>query len=65
MSDLSSVQTTSFYTRLTFLDEDADDIFDDVDDEDNDEYRAEYNTPDRKLATLHFHHHTLICLIKY
>ncbi|XP_043958189.1 phosphorylase b kinase regulatory subunit alpha, liver isoform isoform X3 [Gambusia affinis] len=46
MSDLSSVQTTSFYTRLTFLDEDADDIFDDVDDEDNDEYRAEYNTPD-------------------
>uniref|UniRef100_A0A3P9Q3M9 Phosphorylase b kinase regulatory subunit n=1 Tax=Poecilia reticulata TaxID=8081 RepID=A0A3P9Q3M9_POERE len=56
MSDLSSVQTTSFYTRLTFLDEDPDDsLFDDVDDEDNDEYRAEYNTPDRKLATLHFH----------
>ncbi|XP_027871019.1 phosphorylase b kinase regulatory subunit alpha, liver isoform isoform X2 [Xiphophorus couchianus] len=47
MSDLSSVQTTSFYTRLTFLDEDTDDsLFDDVDDEDNDEYRAEYNTPD-------------------
>ncbi|XP_016530863.1 phosphorylase b kinase regulatory subunit alpha, liver isoform isoform X3 [Poecilia formosa] len=47
MSDLSSVQTTSFYTRLTFLDEEADDsLFDDVDDEDNDEYRAEYNTPD-------------------
>uniref|UniRef100_A0A3B3UT85 Phosphorylase b kinase regulatory subunit n=1 Tax=Poecilia latipinna TaxID=48699 RepID=A0A3B3UT85_9TELE len=40
MSDLSSVQTTSFYTRLTFLDEEADDsLFDDVDDEDNDEYR--------------------------
>uniref|UniRef100_A0A3B5MMD4 Phosphorylase b kinase regulatory subunit n=1 Tax=Xiphophorus couchianus TaxID=32473 RepID=A0A3B5MMD4_9TELE len=62
MSDLSSVQTTSFYTRLTFLDEDTDDsLFDDVDDEDNDEYRAEYNTPDRTLETLHFHHHTLIC----
>lgn len=47
MSDLSSVQTTSFYTRLTFLDEESDDsLFDDVDDEDNEEYRAEYNTPD-------------------
>ncbi|XP_047219185.1 phosphorylase b kinase regulatory subunit alpha, liver isoform isoform X3 [Girardinichthys multiradiatus] len=47
ISDLASVQTTSFYTRLTFLDEESDDsFFDDVDDEDNEEYRAEYETPD-------------------
>ncbi|KAM4596220.1 phosphorylase b kinase regulatory subunit alpha, liver isoform 4-T4 [Fundulus diaphanus] len=47
MSDLSSVQTTSFYTRLTFLDEESDNsLFNDVDDEDNEEYRAEYTTPD-------------------
>uniref|UniRef100_A0A3Q2T5A5 Phosphorylase b kinase regulatory subunit n=1 Tax=Fundulus heteroclitus TaxID=8078 RepID=A0A3Q2T5A5_FUNHE len=55
MSDLSSVQTTSFYTRLTFLDEESDDsLFNDVDDEDNEEYRAEYATPDGKLAAITF-----------
>ncbi|XP_037546197.1 phosphorylase b kinase regulatory subunit alpha, liver isoform [Nematolebias whitei] len=35
MSDLSNVQTTSFHTRLTFLDEDNDDLFDDMEEEDN------------------------------
>lgn len=35
MSDLSSVQTTSFHTRLTFLDEDNDDLFEDMDEEDD------------------------------
>lgn len=39
MSDLSSVQTTSFHTRLTFLDEDSDDLFEDVEEEDE-ELRA-------------------------
>lgn len=66
MSDLSGVQTTSFYTRLTFLDEESDDsLFDDVDDEDNKEYRAEYNTPDCKLTTVCFHPHGLICVNIY
>lgn len=35
MSDLSSVQTTSFHTRLTFLDEDNDDLFEDMEEEDD------------------------------
>ncbi|XP_017295964.1 phosphorylase b kinase regulatory subunit alpha, liver isoform isoform X2 [Kryptolebias marmoratus] len=38
MSDLSSVQTTSFHTRLTFLDEDNDDLFEDMEEEDNEEF---------------------------
>lgn len=41
MSDLSSFQTTSFHTRLSFLDEENDDsLFED--EEDDDEYREEY-----------------------
>ncbi|CAG5858485.1 unnamed protein product [Menidia menidia] len=44
MSDLSSVQTTSFHTRLTFLDEKTDDnAFEDEDEEDSEEYGEEYN----------------------
>ncbi|XP_030582000.1 phosphorylase b kinase regulatory subunit alpha, liver isoform isoform X2 [Archocentrus centrarchus] len=43
MSDVSSVQTTSFHTRLSFLDEENDDIL--VEDEgDSDGYGEEYNT---------------------
>ncbi|XP_028256918.1 phosphorylase b kinase regulatory subunit alpha, liver isoform isoform X2 [Parambassis ranga] len=46
MSDLSSFQTTSFHTRLSFLDEDIDDsLLEDDDDEDDDgEYGEEYTT---------------------
>lgn len=46
MSDLSSFQTTSFHTRLSFLDEDTDDsLLEDDDDEDDDgEYGEEYTT---------------------
>uniref|UniRef100_A0A671Y543 Phosphorylase b kinase regulatory subunit n=1 Tax=Sparus aurata TaxID=8175 RepID=A0A671Y543_SPAAU len=44
MSDLSGVQTTSFHTRLSFLDEkNDDDVLEDDDDDDNDEYGEEYN----------------------
>ncbi|XP_059208666.1 phosphorylase b kinase regulatory subunit alpha, liver isoform isoform X2 [Centropristis striata] len=45
MSDLSSVQTTSFHTRLSFLDEENDDslLEDEDDDEDDDDYGPEYN----------------------
>ncbi|XP_039651609.1 phosphorylase b kinase regulatory subunit alpha, liver isoform isoform X3 [Perca fluviatilis] len=41
MSDLSSVQTTSFHTDLSFLDEEKDDSLLE-DEEDNDEYGEEY-----------------------
>ncbi|KAM8761665.1 phosphorylase b kinase regulatory subunit alpha, liver isoform 1-T1 [Acanthopagrus schlegelii] len=42
MSDLSGVQSTSFHTRLSFLDEkNDDDLLED--DDDNDEYGEEYN----------------------
>ncbi|KAA8595880.1 hypothetical protein FQN60_011171 [Etheostoma spectabile] len=41
MSDLSSVQTTSFHTHLSFLDEEKDDSLLE-DEEDNDEYGEEY-----------------------
>uniref|UniRef100_A0A8P4KA07 Phosphorylase b kinase regulatory subunit n=1 Tax=Dicentrarchus labrax TaxID=13489 RepID=A0A8P4KA07_DICLA len=41
MSDLSSVQTTSFHTHLSFLDEEDDDLLED--EEDDDEYGEEYN----------------------
>ncbi|XP_061596579.1 phosphorylase b kinase regulatory subunit alpha, liver isoform isoform X4 [Cololabis saira] len=45
MSDLSSVQTTSFHTRLTFLDEEDDEsLFEDEEEELNDEYGEDYNT---------------------
>ncbi|XP_049457783.1 phosphorylase b kinase regulatory subunit alpha, liver isoform isoform X3 [Epinephelus fuscoguttatus] len=45
MSDLSSVQTTSFHTHLSFLDEENDDsLLEDEDDEDNDSYGEEYNS---------------------
>ncbi|XP_036952124.1 phosphorylase b kinase regulatory subunit alpha, liver isoform isoform X2 [Acanthopagrus latus] len=44
MSDLSGVQSTSFHTRLSFLDEkNDDDLLEDDDDDDNDEYGEEYN----------------------
>ncbi|XP_056234949.1 phosphorylase b kinase regulatory subunit alpha, liver isoform isoform X3 [Seriola aureovittata] len=44
MSDLSSFQTTSFHTRLSFLDEENDDsLLEDEDEEDNDDYGEEYN----------------------
>ncbi|XP_022605187.1 phosphorylase b kinase regulatory subunit alpha, liver isoform isoform X4 [Seriola dumerili] len=46
MSDLSSFQTTSFHTRLSFLDEENDDSLledEDEDEEDNDDYGEEYN----------------------
>ncbi|KAI3376943.1 hypothetical protein L3Q82_000182 [Scortum barcoo] len=42
MSDLSSFQTTSFHTRLTFLDEENDDSLLE-DEEEDDEYGEEYN----------------------
>lgn len=42
MSDLSSVQTTSFHTRLSFLDEENDDSLLE-DEEDGEEYGEEYN----------------------
>ncbi|XP_056268222.1 phosphorylase b kinase regulatory subunit alpha, liver isoform isoform X2 [Pseudoliparis swirei] len=41
MSDLSSVQTTSFHTRLSFLDEEDDDSL--LEDEKDEEYGQEYN----------------------
>jgi len=45
MSDLSSVQTTSFHTHLTFLDEENDDnLFEDEEEEDSEEYGEDYNT---------------------
>lgn len=45
MSDLSSVQTTSFHTHLSFLDEENDDsLLEDEDDDDNDSYGEEYNS---------------------
>lgn len=47
MSDLSSFQTTSFHTRLTFLDEENDDslLEEEVDeDEDDEEYGDDYNS---------------------
>ncbi|XP_071345089.1 phosphorylase b kinase regulatory subunit alpha, liver isoform isoform X1 [Trachinotus anak] len=44
MSDLSSFQTTSFHTRLSFLEEESDDnLLGDEDEEDNDDYGEEYN----------------------
>ncbi|KAM6943290.1 phosphorylase b kinase regulatory subunit alpha, liver isoform 2-T2 [Xenentodon cancila] len=44
MSDLSSVQTTSFHTRLTFLDEENDEsLLEDEEEELNDEYGEEYS----------------------
>ncbi|KAM3877411.1 LOW QUALITY PROTEIN: phosphorylase b kinase regulatory subunit alpha, liver isoform [Diretmus argenteus] len=45
MSDLSSIQTTSFHTRLSFLDEENDDSFLEDDEEEDDEvYEEEDNT---------------------
>ncbi|XP_072236969.1 phosphorylase b kinase regulatory subunit alpha, liver isoform isoform X3 [Leuresthes tenuis] len=45
MSDLSSVQTTSFHTHLTFLDEENDDnLFEDEEEEDSEKYGEDYNT---------------------
>uniref|UniRef100_A0A8C5NES1 Phosphorylase b kinase regulatory subunit n=1 Tax=Gouania willdenowi TaxID=441366 RepID=A0A8C5NES1_GOUWI len=46
MADLSSFQTTSFHTRLSFLDDDVDESFLEVmeDEGDDDEYGEEYNT---------------------
>lgn len=44
MSDLSSFQTTSFHTRLSFLDkENDDDLLEDEDEEDYDENGEECN----------------------
>ena len=40
MSDLSSFQTTSFHTRLSFMDEENDDSL--LEDEDEDNYGDEY-----------------------
>lgn len=42
MSDLSSFQTTSFHTHLSFLDEENDDSLLE-DEDDDDEYGEEYN----------------------
>uniref|UniRef100_A0A669BHP0 Phosphorylase b kinase regulatory subunit n=1 Tax=Oreochromis niloticus TaxID=8128 RepID=A0A669BHP0_ORENI len=44
MSDVSSVQTTSFHTRLSFLDEENDDILLEDEGDDDDGYGEEYNT---------------------
>lgn len=46
MSDLSSVQTTSFHTRLTFLDDENDETLfeEEEEEEDIDEYGEKYNT---------------------
>lgn len=41
MSDLSSFQTTSFHTRLSFLDEENNDSL--LEDEDDDRNGQEYN----------------------
>ncbi|KAM7424407.1 hypothetical protein PAMA_000652 [Pampus argenteus] len=44
MSDLSSFQTTSSHTRLSFLDEENDDsLLEDEDEDDDEEYGEEYN----------------------
>uniref|UniRef100_A0AAX7UI38 Phosphorylase b kinase regulatory subunit n=1 Tax=Astatotilapia calliptera TaxID=8154 RepID=A0AAX7UI38_ASTCA len=43
MSDVSSVQTTSFHTRLSFLDEENDDILLEDGGDDDDGYGEEYN----------------------
>lgn len=42
MSDLSSFQTTSFHTRLSFLDEENDENL--LEDEEDEEYDEEYST---------------------
>lgn len=44
MSDLSSFQTTSFHTRLSFLDEENDDslLEDDEEDEDDEDHGEDY-----------------------
>uniref|UniRef100_A0A3Q1EH05 Phosphorylase b kinase regulatory subunit n=1 Tax=Acanthochromis polyacanthus TaxID=80966 RepID=A0A3Q1EH05_9TELE len=44
MSDLSSFQTTSFHTRLSFLENDDSLLEDEYDEEEDDEYGEEYNT---------------------
>lgn len=46
MSDLSSFQTTSFHTELSFLDEEKDGslLDEEEEDDDDDEYREEFNT---------------------
>lgn len=43
MSDLASVQTTSFYTRLSFMDEDNDDALLGDEDENDDCDYGQYN----------------------
>lgn len=66
MSDLSSVQTTSFHTRLTFLDEDSDELFEDVEEEDE-EFRP-CDLPEGPLETVLvflFVESTLICLFLF
>lgn len=44
MSDLSSFQTTSFHTRLSFLDEENDENLLENEEEDDDQYDEEYST---------------------
>uniref|UniRef100_A0A8C4I9D4 Phosphorylase b kinase regulatory subunit n=1 Tax=Dicentrarchus labrax TaxID=13489 RepID=A0A8C4I9D4_DICLA len=53
MSDLSSVQTTSFHTHLSFLDEEDDDLLED--EEDDDEYGEEYNISAQGRHSRSFH----------
>lgn len=43
MSDLSTFQTTSFHTHLTFLDEENDDSLLEDDEDEHGEYGEEYN----------------------
>lgn len=43
MSDLSSLQTTSFHTRLSFLDEENNDSLLEEDEEEEKDYGEEYS----------------------
>lgn len=50
MSDVSSVQTTSFHTRLSFLDEENDDILLEDEGDDDDGYGEEYPVVPRVIT---------------
>lgn len=65
MSDLSSVQTTSFRTRLSFLDEESDEsLFEENEEEDDGMYGGKWNTTlsSNKKAT---NNHFCCCLLLF
>uniref|UniRef100_A0A673AR83 Phosphorylase b kinase regulatory subunit n=1 Tax=Sphaeramia orbicularis TaxID=375764 RepID=A0A673AR83_9TELE len=64
MSDLTSVQTTSFHTRLSFLDEENDDnlLEDDVED-DEEEYGDTYDSYDSRSRHAFYKVHFVLCCL--